>query len=281
MNHYEILEVSPNASAPVIRAAYKSLMQRYHPDKNPGDTAVAGRASLVVQAYEVLSDGDKRAAYDLALREQAENRPPPYRHRSDRASLATGRSSERDRRYLWWLGLLVAVIILSGWSITSLLKPRPAPAAQLPAVLAGPPASPARSEPGIAKNPGETRLLVLATQFSVKLKSPGRRSPGTGRELYIPTLVVKVGVRDAEHALRHLENTQDLILQKLQEDLAQAEFEDLIKLDGEQYLARMILDAIGEISGTGKTAGVPSADADSSARYGVVEVQLPESFLVR
>ena len=54
MNYYEILEVSRNASKEVVKAAYKSLMQRYHPDKNPGDTAIAERAAMVVQAYEVI-----------------------------------------------------------------------------------------------------------------------------------------------------------------------------------------------------------------------------------
>ena len=67
MNYYEILEVSPAASPEVIRAAYKSLMQRYHPDRNPDDASAAVRATRVVQAYEVLSDAERRAAYDREL----------------------------------------------------------------------------------------------------------------------------------------------------------------------------------------------------------------------
>ena len=69
MNYYEILEVSQNASKEVIKAAYKSLIQRYHPDKNPDNVQIAERASLVVQAFEVLSNVDKRAVYDLQLKE--------------------------------------------------------------------------------------------------------------------------------------------------------------------------------------------------------------------
>jgi|CXWL01.1.fsa_nt_gi molecular chaperone DnaJ len=61
---YEILEVSPNASTAVIKAAYRCLVQQHHPDKNPGDTASAERLSLINQAYAVLSDPLQRARYD-------------------------------------------------------------------------------------------------------------------------------------------------------------------------------------------------------------------------
>lgn len=68
MDHYETLEVSRNASPEVIRAAYKSLMQRLHPDKCPEGEAGAGRAAQIAAAYAVLSSPERRAAYDLALR---------------------------------------------------------------------------------------------------------------------------------------------------------------------------------------------------------------------
>jgi curved DNA-binding protein CbpA len=68
VDHYETLEVSRNASPAVIRAAYKSLMQRLHPDKHPEDEANAGRAAHIASAYEVLSNPERRAAYDIELR---------------------------------------------------------------------------------------------------------------------------------------------------------------------------------------------------------------------
>lgn len=61
---YEILEVSPNASAPVIKAAYRCLAQQFHPDRNPGDQVCAERLSLINQAYAVLGDPLQRARYD-------------------------------------------------------------------------------------------------------------------------------------------------------------------------------------------------------------------------
>ena len=61
---YEVLEVSPTARPAVIRAAYRCLVQDYHPDKNPGDADAAARMSLINHAYSVLADPVQRARYD-------------------------------------------------------------------------------------------------------------------------------------------------------------------------------------------------------------------------
>ena len=60
-NLYDILEVSPRARPEVINAAYKVLIQDYHPDKTDGDTKIA---SALNEAKEVLLDDKKRAKYD-------------------------------------------------------------------------------------------------------------------------------------------------------------------------------------------------------------------------
>ena len=62
---YDTLEVSPRASAPVIKAAFRCLAQLNHPDKNMGDDTAAGRLIAIVQAYTVLSDPEQRRKYDL------------------------------------------------------------------------------------------------------------------------------------------------------------------------------------------------------------------------
>lgn len=61
---YEVLEVSPTARPAVIRAAYRCLVQEYHPDRNPGDDDAATRMSLINHAYAVLADSPQRARYD-------------------------------------------------------------------------------------------------------------------------------------------------------------------------------------------------------------------------
>ena len=61
---YDLLEVSPQASARVIRAAYRCLTQANHPDKNPDTVAACDRQAQLNHAYSVLSDPDKRQRYD-------------------------------------------------------------------------------------------------------------------------------------------------------------------------------------------------------------------------
>ena len=63
-DYYEILGVSKGASAEEIKKAYRKVAIQYHPDKNPGDKAAEEKFKEAAEAYEVLSNSDKRAQYD-------------------------------------------------------------------------------------------------------------------------------------------------------------------------------------------------------------------------
>lgn len=63
-DYYDILEVPKNASADEIKKAYRKKAIQYHPDKNPGDKAAEEKFKEAAEAYEVLSNPDKRAQYD-------------------------------------------------------------------------------------------------------------------------------------------------------------------------------------------------------------------------
>lgn len=63
-DYYEILGVSKSADADEIKKAYRKTAMQYHPDRNPGDKAAEEKFKEAAEAYEVLSDADKRAKYD-------------------------------------------------------------------------------------------------------------------------------------------------------------------------------------------------------------------------
>jgi curved DNA-binding protein CbpA len=72
--HYQTLGVQPDAEDVVIKAAYRALAQRYHPDKWQGDPAIAtARMAEINGAYEVLSDPLKRAKYDEQIKASGED----------------------------------------------------------------------------------------------------------------------------------------------------------------------------------------------------------------
>ena len=63
-DYYEVLGVEKGADENVIKKAYRKVAMKYHPDRNPGDEAAEAKFKEAAEAYEVLSDADKRARYD-------------------------------------------------------------------------------------------------------------------------------------------------------------------------------------------------------------------------
>src|SRR5437763_2783063 len=63
-DYYQMLGVARGASEKEIRQAYRRLARQYHPDLNPKDKAAEARFKKIGEAYEVLSDSDKRKKYD-------------------------------------------------------------------------------------------------------------------------------------------------------------------------------------------------------------------------
>lgn len=129
--HYDNLKVSRMAPQEVIRAAYKALSQKYHPDKNPGDEKAARIMAILNGAYNTLSDPQRRKEHDewIAAEEweiewlestRNEDQRGGDRTRHDAPERAWGPEPVDDtprpyRRGAWkWWGGLAASLVL-GW----------------------------------------------------------------------------------------------------------------------------------------------------------------------
>ena len=64
LDYYEQLEIERNADGAVIKSSYRRLAMQNHPDRNQGDAGAEARFKSISEAYEVLKDPQKRAAYD-------------------------------------------------------------------------------------------------------------------------------------------------------------------------------------------------------------------------
>lgn len=82
VDYYQLLEVEQGCDEAALKSAYRRLAMRWHPDRNPGDKAAEARFKAINEAYGVLSDPQKRAAYDryghAAFRNGAGHGPDPF-----------------------------------------------------------------------------------------------------------------------------------------------------------------------------------------------------------
>lgn len=121
--HYDNLKVSRNAPAEVIRAAYKALSQKYHPDKNPGDDKAARIMAILNSAYETLSDPQRRKEHDewIAAEEwEIAWLESTKEDESDAPPQAIGRAYRPSRDPKWWLVLVICVAL--GWGGAMLVQ---------------------------------------------------------------------------------------------------------------------------------------------------------------
>src|ERR1700678_440973 len=63
-DYYEVLGVERTVEIEIIKKSYRRLAIKYHPDKNPGDKAAEEKFKELSEAYEILSNAEKRTAYD-------------------------------------------------------------------------------------------------------------------------------------------------------------------------------------------------------------------------
>jgi curved DNA-binding protein CbpA len=103
-NYYIVLGVKNTASFDEIKAAYRELAKKYHPDKNPGNKAAEDFFKEIQQAYAVLSNNEKRRRYDLKFN-YGDDRPKrkpadsvPYTGNAYQYAQQQARSHHKEKR---------------------------------------------------------------------------------------------------------------------------------------------------------------------------------------
>ncbi|MES3021388.1 MAG: J domain-containing protein [Pseudomonadota bacterium] len=220
--HYDNLKVARMAPQEVIRAAYKALSQKYHPDKNPGDEKSARIMAIVNSAYGILSDPERRKEHDewiaaeeweiawLESTRAEESRekpraeapvthswdpppgpPPPYRATRDPA---------------WWFGIGIALSAGLAGGILIMNEPNVLPRALASALGA--------HEPGGEPAPALPLPLAIPAPAAAPVPSPapaaaddwatGARGPSRVRALGVTQLVVPPRVPNCDTELHTL-----------------------------------------------------------------------------
>ena len=108
-DHYEVLGVLPGARHGDIRAAYRELMRRHHPDVHPGDPSAEEMARRLTAAWAVLGRPSSRAAYDR-VRSADRTQPLPLRDAGGSAYSAVGTDY---RRAFHLASLKIAGVVLA------------------------------------------------------------------------------------------------------------------------------------------------------------------------
>lgn len=201
-NLYDILEVSSRASPETIRAAYKSLLQRYHPDKHGNSPREAAVAREIIDAYQVLSDARARLAYDRQLNgaprapgpgaqakakaaptsqatPQPASKPAPRSGPKSEPKLAPQPGSKsgpaprpepaaargvRPRRLLLWGGGLLLLMVLAGSPLLLQLGGPPPPAAESKVAVSADDTAPVAEAPPAAAPEAPPPEANLAAQ---------------------------------------------------------------------------------------------------------------------
>jgi hypothetical protein len=169
--HYDNLKVARSAPPEVIRAAYKTLSQKYHPDKNPGDSRAARVMALVNSAYNTLSDQRQRKEHDewIAATEREMDWLKIAQANQDWAAQETAKKAQVQaaatglarigRASRWWLAILVGMAI--GWLLAQATPLNPAQA-RMPQVTVLPASSKAEG------------LMLTGGSAAVNETAPGK-----------------------------------------------------------------------------------------------------------
>lgn len=125
-NYYHVLGLSENATPQEIKAAFKKLAVKYHPDKHPGLAGMEEKFKSVNTAHQILSDEYEKARFDLKLKYQqfsSSHQPPPYSYQQGpnnrrRPSYSSPKVDYRQNAiatfYAFGITFLIALLVMTG-----------------------------------------------------------------------------------------------------------------------------------------------------------------------
>jgi len=219
--HYDNLKVSRMAPQEVIRAAYKALSQKYHPDKNPGDEKAARIMAIVNSAYGTLADPQRRKEHDewiaaeeweIEWLESTRHEDAGHKHgRHDSGPAqawaddveAPRRKQWRRRHWKWWAAL--AVCLMAGWVAGVLTADEPRLQAVLAAAWDGKAAASAAA--AVPSKPGEAQAGGAADAWTIgkpALPEGGTPRPPPIKVVTLSQIVLPGAVVDCENAAQLL-----------------------------------------------------------------------------
>jgi hypothetical protein len=218
--HYDNLKVARLAPQEVIRAAYKALSQKYHPDKNPDDEKAARIMAIVNSAYTTLSDPERRREHDewIAAEEWEiawleSTHGDEARGQADASTPAPPRyRAARDLR--WWSALVLATALGVAAGVLAMGQQRVLPAA-LAGVLAGriEPRADAAAPPAAPASAPAADLLIAAAPppapdnwavGNASMADSPNRAPPEIKTLAVAQLVVPARAPDCDTELHAL-----------------------------------------------------------------------------
>jgi hypothetical protein len=215
--HYDNLKVARLAPQEVIRAAYKALSQKYHPDKNPGDETAARIMAIVNTAYGILSDPVRRKEHDewiaaeewevgwLESTRADDGHKPRDAHAWEPRAVEAPAPYRRARDPKWWFGLTACFAAGCAAALLVIEQPKVLPVA-LASVLAGagaPHAADVKGAAGPAEPSPEPAIDSWAVSKAYVPEAPSQAPPDI-RTLGVTQLLVPASAPDCESGLHSL-----------------------------------------------------------------------------
>jgi DnaJ domain len=320
VNAYETLQVSRAADAQVIRAAYRSLIQRHHPDRHPGDGSKAELAARLTHAYELLTDPQRKAELDATLTAddlRSSSAAPGVR----KSQASQGQTAQKQANKkpalpaasafaLWPRVALLLFFVALAWAVGSYAAKRLStqPPAQELAELRTQMESAKTSEAQrrvlfarkqellqadaqLAALERSQRVSDLAGRSVGLLQEPLLLSMGSGAgvgvgapmplvRLIVPEITLVLGSFDAELVKSQISRHRLRMVSELERRLGSEPATLALTADAEERLKRVIRQSLAASLDLQTQESYPSTYFESPGRYGVVDVILPQSFRV-